>query len=112
MLMIMMAVLLGVSVIFLVITLVTLRPQGSTVIVGYGDVYMEIAGLTKGYRWESWLNMLAFPALALVFGGLHNVIAVKMYQRYGKEAAMVFVALSILLVVGALTVLFRVLGEW
>ena len=45
------------SAVLLVFTLFTLRPQNTVVIVGYGDVYGEIAGLSGGYRRDSWMNM-------------------------------------------------------
>lgn len=56
------------SAVLLVFTLFTLRPQNTVVIVGYGDVYGEIAGLSGGYRRDSWMNMLAFPLLAVILG--------------------------------------------
>ena len=91
--------LMAMSLILLVIALVTLRPQTTVVITGYGDVYGELAGLTGGYRRESWLNMLAFPILALV------------YQKYGRDAALVLVVVTMLLVVATALVIFRLLGE-
>lgn len=99
------------SLILLVIALVTLRPQTTVVITGYGDVYGELAGLTGGYRRESWLNMLAFPILALLFGVVHNFLAVRVYQKYGRDAALVLVAVTMLLVVATVLVIFRLLGE-
>ncbi len=68
-----------------------LRPQNTVVIVGYGDVYGEIAGLSGGYRRDSWMNMLAFPALAVIFGVVHNFIALRVYRKYGRDAAMMVV---------------------
>ena len=99
------------SVVLLVIALVTLRPQETVVITGYGDVYGEFAGLTGGYRRASWLNMLAFPILALLFGVAHNVLAVRIYRKYGRDAALVWVGLTMLMVVATVVVLFRLLGE-
>ena len=103
--------LLAMSLILLVIALVTLRPQTTVVITGYGDVYGELAGLTGGYRRESWLNMLAFPILALLFGVVHNFLAVRVYQKYGRDAALVLVVVTLLLVVATALVIFRLLGE-
>ena len=99
------------SLILLVIALVTLRPQTTVVITGYGDVYGELAGLTGGYRRESWLNMLAFPILALLFGVVHNFLAVRVYRKYGRDAALVLVVVTMLLVVATALVIFRLLGE-
>ena len=103
--------LMAMSLILLVIALVTLRPQTTVVITGYGDVYGELAGLTGGYRRESWLNMLAFPILALLFGVVHNFLAVRVYQKYGRDAALVLVVVTMLLVVATALVIFRLLGE-
>ena len=99
------------SLVLLVIALVTLRPPETVVITGYGDVYGEFAGLTGGYRRASWLNMLAFPILALLFGVVHNVLAVRIYRKYGRDAALVWVGLTMLMVVATVVVLFRLLGE-
>lgn len=99
------------SAILLLIALVTLRPQSTVVITGYGDVYSELAGLSGGYRRESWLNMLAFPILAVVFGVVHNFLAIRVYQKAGRDAALVLVVLTMLLVIATALVIFRLLGE-
>ena len=95
-----------------VFSLSTLRPHNTVVIVGYGDVYGEIAGITGGYRRDSWLNMLAFPILALVFGVLHNLLAVRVYRKYGRDAAMIVVITTMLLILVTVLVMMRLLGEW
>lgn len=106
-------ILLGVmSALLLIFALTTLRPQSTVVIVGYGDVYGEIAGISGGYRRDSWLNMLAYPALALIFGVVHNILALRVYRKYGKDAAMVLVVATMGIIVGAVVVIFRLLGEW
>lgn len=107
-----MVVLLIASAALLIFSFFVMRPQSTVVIVGYGDVYGEIAGLSGGYRRDSWLNLLAFPILALVFGVVHNVIAVRIFQKYGKEAALTFVLATLLLIMGALVTMFRLIGEW
>lgn len=111
-LMIAMIVLLAMSVVLLIFALVTIRPQGAVVIVGYGDVYGEIAGLSGGYRRDSWLNMLAFPLLAVLFGFVHNLLALRVYRKYGKTPALMLVYATMLLVVGTFVVILRLLGEW
>lgn len=111
-LMIAMIALAAMSLALLIFSLVTLRPQNTVVIVGYGDVYGEIAGLTGGYRRDSWLNMLAFPILAIVFGVVHNVIAMRVYQKYGKNTALMIIAMTMLLIFGTFVVILRLLGEW
>ncbi len=111
-LMMAMVALLVLSVIFLIFCLFVIRPQNSVVIVGYGDVYGEIAGLSGGYRRDNWLNMLAFPLLAVIFGVVHNVLALRIYRKYGKSMAMVFVVGTMLLLIGIIVTLLRVTGEW
>lgn len=111
-LMLAMIVLAVMSAVLLVFSLTTLRPQNTVVIVGYGDVYGEIAGISGGYRRDSWLNMLAFPALALIYGFVHNVIILRIYRKYGKDAAVVAAVATMLLVVGTFVTIFRLLGEW
>lgn len=100
------------SVILLIFTLFTLRPQNTVVIVGYGDVYGEIAGLSGGYRRDSWMNMLAFPLLAVIFGVVHNFLALRVYQKHGRDLALTFIGMTMLLVVATLVVLLRLIGEW
>lgn len=100
------------SVILLIFALTTLRPQSTVVIVGYGDVYGEIAGISGGYRRDSWVNMLAFPILAIIYGFLHNLLTLRIYRKYGKDAAMVMVVMTMLLIVGTFVIIFRLLGEW
>ena len=111
-LMIAMVVLLVAAGVLLIFSLTTLRPASTVVIVGYGDVYGEIAGLSGGYRRDSWANMLAFPVLALVFGILHNLLAMKVYRRYGKDTAIGLIVATILLILGTFVVILRLLGEW
>ncbi len=100
------------SAILLIFALTTLRPQSTVVIVGYGDVYGEIAGISGGYRRDSWVNMLAFPILAIIYGFLHNLLTLRIYRKYGKDAAMVMVVMTMLLIVGTFVIIFRLLGEW
>ena len=79
--MIAMIALLVMSVVFLIFSLTMLRPQNTVVIVGYGDVYGEIAGLSGGYRRDSWMNMLAFPALAVILEWYINFIALEFIEN-------------------------------
>lgn len=100
------------SAVLLIFALTTLRPQSTVVIVGYGDVYGEIAGISGGYRRDSWLNMLAFPALAVIYGFVHNVIILRVYRKYGRDGALVIAVATMLLIVGTVVVMLRLLGEW
>lgn len=100
------------SVALLVFSFTALRPQNTVVIVGYGDVYGEIAGISGGYRRDSWVNMLAFPILAVVFGVVHNLLILRVYRRYGKDTALMVAVATMLLIVGTFVILLRLLGEW
>lgn len=111
-LLIAMAVLTVMSAVLFCFAMTTLRPQNTVVIVGYGDVYGDLAGISGGYRRDSWANMLAFPILALVFGIVHNILVLRVYRKYGKELAMTVAVGTMFLVAGTFLVLFRLLGEW
>lgn len=111
-LMTMMIVLLVTSVVLLVFSMTTLRPQNTTVVVGYGDVYGEIAGISGGYRSDSWVNMLAFPILALIYGVIHNLLVLRVYRKYGEKMAILVAGMSILMVVGTFVAIIRLIGEW
>lgn len=100
------------SALLFIFSLSMLRPRNTVVIVGYGDVYGEIAGITGGYRRNSWLNMLAFPILALIYGVLHNLLVVRIYRRYGRDVAMMVVITTMLLILMTALVMMRLLGEW
>lgn len=111
-LMVAMLALLALSGVIAIVLLFVLHPKNSVVIVGYGDVYGELAGLTGGYRRDSWLNLLAFPLLVVIVGAVHNVLAVRIYQKYGKETALMVIFASMLLLAGVLVIVFRLIGEW
>lgn len=107
-----MLVLAVLSAILLIFSLTTLRPRSTVVIIGYGDVYGEIAGISGGYRRDSWLNMLAFPTLALMYGLVHNLIILRAYRKYGKDVALIIAVATMLLIAGTVVVMFWLLGEW
>ena len=112
-----MVVLLLLSTGLLIFSLVTLQLGASVVKVGYGDIGRYQGGEwtsmsnSGGYHDGSWTEMLAFPVLSVVFGILHNLIVVKLYQKRGAGVAALLLSISILLVMGAFLVLVRLLGE-
>ena len=77
--------------------------SSSVVKVGYGDI--------AGYRDGTWVSMLVFPLVALVFGVLHSLLATKIFSKRGVGLAKVFVITTICMVAGAMLVLARLLGE-
>lgn len=97
--------------------LISLKPEASVVKVGYGDIGRYQGGEwssmanSGGYQDGSWVNMIAYPVLALVIGLLHNVIAIQMYKRKGAGVAKVFIMVSIGVLISILVVLRRLLGE-
>lgn len=111
-LLIAMIILMVASLLLFILLLTVLRPSSNVVIIGYGDVYGEIAGISGGYRRSGWIMMLAFPILALVYGILHNLLVLRIYRKYGRDVAMIFAVMSIVLVMATLLVLFRLVGEW
>ena len=86
-LLIWMALLFMVSVMLLAFSLVSLRPGSSVVKISYGDIGRYQGGEwssmsnSGGYHDGSWMDMFAFPLLALVFGVIHNFLALRTAHR-------------------------------
>lgn len=104
------------ALILLIYAILNLK-TGAVVKIGYGDIGRYQGGEwssminSGGYYDGSWVNMLAFPILAIMFGGLHNILAVKLFKKRGEGLAMVLVVMSICLVLMSFVVLGRLLGE-
>lgn len=114
---VLMVILLVLSLGLLVFSLLNLKISNSTVHVGYSDIgsyqggdFTETKG-TSGYVSGRWMDMLAFPVLAIILGAMHNFIAIKLYKRRGEASARVFVMMSILVLISAILVLWRLTGE-
>ena len=90
------------SLALLIFALVTLRPDSAVIRIGYGDI--------GGYRDGTWENMLAFPILALVFGVLHSILALRIYHKRGSGMAKFFLLTTTALIAGTFLVLLRLLG--
>lgn len=91
------------SLIVFVFSIIKLNPNSAVVKIGYGDI--------GGYRDGSWMDMLAFPILALVFGILHNLIAIKVYHKRGAGMTKFFLITTTALIIGTFIVLIRLLKE-
>lgn len=87
----------------LIFSLVTLNPESAVVKIGYGDI--------GGYRDGSWIDMLAFPLLAIILGAFHNLLALRIYHKRGGGMTKFFLVTTITLVIGSIIVLTRLLGE-
>jgi len=95
---------LALSIALLVFSIVNLNPDSSVVKIGYSDVI-------GGYHDGVWMDMLAYPLLALTFGILHNLLALRIYHKRGGGMAKFFLLTTLSLILGAFLVLTRLLGE-
>ena len=91
------------SVFLFVVGIANLRPNNAVVKIAYGDV--------GGYVDGKWTDMLVFPVLAVLFGVVHSALFLRIYEKYGKNITIIFIIITMLLIIGALFVLFRLLGE-
>lgn len=87
----------------LIFSLVNLNTSGAVVKVGYGDI--------GGYRDGTFVDMLAFPLLAVVFGLFHNFLALRIYHKRGSGMVKFFLIITTILIIGSILVLARLLGE-
>ena len=112
-----MGVLVFLSLVLLIYTLANLRISDSMIKVGYGDIGRYQGGEwssminSGGYYDGSWLNMFGFSILAIVFGVLHNLIAIKIFEKKGEALARVFIVLSITMVFCVFVVFGRLISE-
>ena len=91
------------AIVLTVFAVVNLNPNAAVVKVGYGDI--------GGYRDGSWMDMLAYPLLALIFGVLHGLLAVRIFHKRGSGMAKFFLLTTTMLIAGTFLVLIRALGE-
>jgi len=86
-----------------IFAILSLNPNAAVVKIGYGDI--------GGYRDGAWTSMLAFPLLALTFGFLHGILAIRVFQKRGTTMAKFFLIVTTFLIIGTLLVLVRLLSE-
>ncbi len=91
------------SIALIVFSFTHMNPSGSVVKVGYGDI--------GGYRDGGWSDMLAFPLLALAFGLLHGILAVRIFRKRGGGMAKFFLITTTALILATFLVQIRLLGE-
>ena len=91
------------SIALVIFAVVNLNPNASVVKVGYGDI--------GGYRDGTWMDMLAYPLLAIIFGFFHNLLAIRIFHKRGSGMAKFFLLTTTMLILGAFLVLIRALGE-
>ena len=87
----------------LIFSLIQLNPNAAVVKVGYGDI--------GGYRDGSWVDMIAFPLLALNFGILHGILAVRIFHKRCGGMAKFFLLTTTMLILGTFLILIRLLGD-
>lgn len=86
-----------------IFAVLNLNPGVSVLKVGYGDI--------DGYRDGTWIDMLAFPLLAIIFGIFHNLLAIKIFHKRGGGMAKFFIIVTTGLILGSTLVLARLLGD-
>ena len=91
------------SIVLMIFSIISLNPESAVVKVGYGDI--------GGYRDGSWIDILAFPLLAIIFGILHSLLAVRIFHKRGSGMAKFFFIITSILILGTFLVLIRLLGE-
>ena len=87
------------SVFLFIFSMIKIDPSGAVTKIGYGDI--------GGYRDGAWTNMITFPILAVLFGFLHNVLAIRVFSKRGSGMAKVFLIGTIMLILGSVLVLIR-----
>lgn len=111
------AFLLIVSIALFIFSLLNLGSSATVVKTSYGDIGRYQGGdwssmaNSGGYHDDSWTERFAYPTLAIIFGILHNLIAIKIFEKKGSGAAGYFVLFSIALVFATFIVLGRLLAE-
>lgn len=112
-----MTVLLVISIALLIFSLLNLGSNATVVKTSYGDIgryqggeWSEMSN-SGGYHDSVWAERFAYPLLAIIFGILHNFLAVKIYEKKGSGLAFFFVIFSIVLVLSTFVVFVRLLGE-
>lgn len=91
------------SVALIIFAIINLNPSAAVVKTGYGDI--------GGYRDGTWVDMLAYPIFALIFGVFHNLLTVRIFHKRGSGMAKFFLLTTTMLILGAFLVLARTLGE-
>lgn len=91
------------SIALLVFSLIHLNPNSSVVKIGYGDI--------GGYHDGTWVDMLTFPLLAVIFGAFHSLLALRIFHKRGGGMSKFFLITTTALIASTFLVLLRLLGE-
>ena len=87
----------------LIFSIINLNSGSSVIRIGYGDI--------DGYRSGSIIDLLAFPVLAIIFGFLHSLLAIKIFHQRGGGMAKFFLILTTALILGTFLVFTKIIGE-
>ncbi len=110
-------ILLVMSIALFIFSLLNLGSTTTVVKTSYGDIGRYQGGEwssmanSGGYHDDVWTERFAYPILAIVFGILHNLLAIKIFEKKGSAVAGYFVLFSVSLVLATFVVLIRLLGE-
>ena len=105
------------SIILFIYSMANLHPNASVVKVSYGDIGRYQGGEwssmsnSGGYHDGAWQAMLVYPLFALIFGVLHNMIALRIYRKKGDKVASVLLTVTIAMILFTTLTLWRLLGE-
>ena len=91
------------ALVLLIYSILSLNPNVPVAKIGYGDI--------GGYRDGSWMDLLAFPILAVIFGIFHNLLALRVFHKRGGGMTKFFLLATTALILGTFLVLVRLLGE-
>lgn len=91
------------SLALIIFSCVQLNPNSAVIKIGYGDI--------GGYRDGAWFELLSFTLLGVIFGFLHNLLAIKIFHKRGSGMAKLFLIVTTVLILGSFLVLNRLLGE-
>ena len=91
------------SVGLLVFAILILNPEASVIKISYSDI--------SGYHNGVWFYPVTFIVLAIIFGILHNFLSVLIFHKRGSGMAKFFLITTTFLILGAILVLIRLLGE-
>ena len=110
-------VLLVISIALFIFSIFNLGSTATVVKTSYGDIGRYQGGdwssmaNSGGYHDDVWTERFAFPLLAVIFGVLHNLLAIKIFEKKGGAMAGYFVLFSVVLVLATFIVFGRLLGE-
>lgn len=90
------------AIILIIFSIINFNPNAAVIKIGYGDI--------GGYRDGTWIDILTFPLLALVFGIFHSILALRIFHKRGSGMTKLFLLVTTMLLLGTFLVLSRIFG--